>query len=62
MVLVQRVGLEGVCWWFGWRAPLRPGHTPLAALRCSRPFRSAKGAWPIVPLLWIPDCAGMTVV
>ena len=38
VVLVQRVGLEGVCWWFGWRAPLRPGHTQLAALRSLAPL------------------------
>ena len=23
------VGQEWVCWWFGWCAPRRPGHTPL---------------------------------
>ena len=35
-------------WLFGWRAPPSPGIPRSLRFACSRPFRSAKGAWVVV--------------
>ena len=49
MFLADECTLVMGCWWFGWRAPLRPGHTPLAALRWLAPLslceRGVGGWW-----------------